>query len=360
MRARWLLLIVLLIPGLAVGQSEVPRNIILMIGDGMGVSQVTAGRTYKGTLELEAFKDLGLILTHAHGKDYVTDSAAGATAMSTGVKSYNGAIAVGPDTSRLETVLERARKKGKKTGLVSSCSITHATPAAFVAHVPSRGMQLEIASQIAEAENDLYLGSGWGWFLPKEQGGRRTDGRNLLEAMKKRGFSYADTDSAFKLMKPGSTPLVLGLFAENHIGPAQTRKPSLPEMVRFALEHLSDSPNGFFLMVEGSQIDWAGHENNSEQIMVEMADFDDAVGDVVRFAHRHEGTLVIVTSDHETGGYALAGGSREKRTVEGKFVSDYHTAAMVPLFAMGPGSQRFTGIHENTIIGLALLDLLGR
>jgi alkaline phosphatase len=280
--------------------------------------------------------------------------------MSTGVKTFNGAIAVAPDSSRLETVLERAQKRGKKTGLVSVCSITHATPAAFAAHVPSRGMQLEIAAQLAEAENDLYLGSGWGWFLPKEQGGRRTDGRNLLEAMKRRGFLYADTDSAFRLLKPAPGSRILGLFAENHVGPAQMRKPSLAEMTRFAIAYLSNSEKGFFLMVEGSQIDWAGHENQTDQILKEMADFDDAVGEAVRYAAKDPQTLIIVTADHETGGFALAGGSLKEHEVKGSFTSKEHTAAMVPLFAMGPASEKFKGIRENTIVGTILLDLLGK
>lgn len=339
-------------------KEKVPKNIILMIGDGMGVSHVTAAHTYKGRLELEKFKSVGLLLTHAYGKDYIVDSGAAATALSTGVKTFDGAIAVGPDSSKVETVLERAKKKGKKTGVVVVCSITHATPASFVAHVVSRAMQLEIAEQIADGENDLYLGSGWGWFLPSDLGGRRKDGKNLIQAMLSRGYTYVATDSAYRTVNVKDVKKLLGLFAENHVGAAQTRNPSLREMTKKALEFLSASKDGFFLMVEGSQIDWAAHDNKSDQVMIEMADFDDAIGEVVRFAEKDNQTLVIVTADHETGGYALNGGSLAEHKVVGGFTTKNHTAAMVPLFGMGPGAERFTGIQENTMVGRILIEFL--
>lgn len=334
----------------------VPTNIILLIGDGMGVSQVTAGRTYKGSLELDNFRHLGLVVTHAYGKDYVTDSAAGATALATGVTTYNGAIGVGPDSSQVETILERAMKKGKKTGLVAVCSITHATPASFAAHVYSRTQQIEIAEQLASCGADVLLGSGWGWFVPTAQGGRREDGRDLISDLKKSGYAVATRDEDFGILN-ASGRKILGLFAENHVGPAQERPVSLREMTETALASLSKSEKGFFLMVEGSQIDWASHDNNSDQVMIEMADFDDAVGAVRRFAERNPETLVVVTADHETGGYGLVGGSQEEKSVRGKFLTDSHTAAMVPLFAMGPGAERLTGIQSNADVGKKLLML---
>ena len=338
-------------------QEHRPLNIIMMIGDGMGVAQVTAGRTKKGRLELEKFRHVGLLLTNAYGPDYIEDSAAGATALSTGVATRNGMIGMGPDSLALETVLERAQKLGKKTGIVVSCSITHATPASYVAHVPSRSMHLEIALQIANAESDLYLGSGWGWFLPKELGGRRTDGRDLLAAMRKRGYTVVLSDSAFRASKPSKNSKIIGLFAEDHVGTAQIRKPGLAELTSHALATLSGE-SGFFLLVEGSQIDWAGHDNKSDQIMEEMADFDDAIGMVLNFAKKNPETLVIVTADHETGGYAIIDGSSGEKTVRGGFVTEHHTGAMVPLFAMGPGAEQFTGIRPNSDVGMILLKML--
>jgi len=242
MTLRSLILALLVLQNVVLAQQEgIPRNIIIMIGDGMGVSQVTAGRTLKGTLALDEFKTLGLLLTHAVGKDYVTDSAAGATALSTGVKTYNGAIGVRPDATAVENVFERAKKHGKKTGLVATCSITHATPASFVAHVPSRAMELEIAEQIAAGSTDLLLGGGWGWFLPKSRGGRRTDERNLISLMQQKGYTYVSQDSEFRSVSEKNSVKLLGLFAENHVGPAQERNPSLKEMTMLALKSLSSS-----------------------------------------------------------------------------------------------------------------------
>jgi len=352
------LLLLLALPVMSKAQSAGPKNIIMMIGDGMGLSQITAGYTYKQSLELQRFSQLGLVLTHANDSDYVTDSAAGATALSTGVATYNGAIGVGPDTLNRETVLEIASRMGKSTGVVTTCSITHATPASYVAHVPSRQMQLEIANQIAESKTVLYLGGGWGWFQPKSMGGRRTDGVDLLAKMKGNGFTVVTTEADLNALVNRQAGRVIGLFAENHVGPAQSRKPTLRDLVAYALKFLAENDNGFFLMIEGSQIDWAGHDNNSEQIMVEMADFDDAVGEAVLFSKRNPETLVVVTSDHETGGYALVGGSLQDRSVQGKFVTDHHTAVMVPLFAMGPGADKLTGIRTNSEVGRILLEMV--
>lgn len=337
---------------------RMPRNIIIMVGDGMGIAQVTAGHTYKGTLALDKFKYLGLLLTHAAGKDYITDSAAAATALSTGVKTYNGAVGVTVDTLVAETLFERAKKKGKKTGLVVACSITHATPACFVAHVPRRSMEFEIAEQITRSSTDVCLGGGWGWFLPKSLGGRRPDGKNLVAVMQQMGYAYVSNEAGFHDLERGSHPKILGLFADNHVGPAQERKPSLREMTKLALESLKSSGNGFVLLVEGSQIDWAGHDNESDQIMIEMADFDETIGEVLDFASKDGETLVMVTADHETGGYSLVNGSLKEHTVQGKFTTGGHTGAMVPLFAFGPKAEEFTGIQENSRTGSLLISLV--
>ena len=339
-------------------ESQGPRSIVLLIGDGMGVAHVTAGRTVKGSLALESFPVGGLMATQPAGVDYVTDSGAGATALSTGVKTSNGAIAVDTSGGRLETVFERARLQGKKTGVVVVCSVTHATPAAFMSHVASRGDQLEIAEQIAGADVDVILGGGWGWFLPKQDGGRRTDGRNLLGQMEERGYVCVQSESDFTRLMPDPAKQYLGLFAENHPGPAQERVPSLADMTKFALEVLESAPKGFVMMIEGSQIDWAAHDNKSDQIAAEMVDFDSAIGIVADFARKHPETLVIVTADHETGGYTLPDGSVQEKCVKGAFTTRGHTGVMVPIFAMGRGAERFGGIHENAAIGKTILSLL--
>lgn len=358
LRSTTFLLVLLVTASSAQEVSAPPRNIILMIGDGMGVSQVTAGRTTKGHLALERFRHLGLLLTHAYGDEYVTDSAAGATALATGAATRNGMIGMGPDSLPRTTILERGRALGKKTGVVSVCSITHATPASFLAHVPSRAMEREIAFQIAQADADVLLGSGWGWFLPKEKGGRRTDGLDLLERMKERGFRIVLTEAALREAGGGGISKIAGFFAENHVGRAQDRRPSLADLTEFALRTLAQGERGFVLMVEGSQIDWASHDNNSDQTAIEMADFDDAVSVAVGFAEKNPATLVIVTADHETGGYALLDGSLREKAVQGGFITKHHTAAMVPLFAMGPGAEKLTGIRPQSEVGALLIDLV--
>jgi len=220
-------------------------------------------------------------------------------------------------------------------------------------------MQIEIAEQIAkEANADIYLGSGWGWFLPKSEGGRREDGQNLIEVMKKRGYTYISKPEEFYNLNIDKVNKLIGLFAENHPPYAPDRKPTLAEMVKKAIEFLSKDKDGFFLMVEGSQIDWAGHDNNSEQILKEMADFDDAIGVALDFAQKDGNTLVIVTADHETGGYALVGGSVNDKKVEGKFVTKNHTGIMVPVFAFGTGAGAFAGFGDNTLIGKIIFEYL--
>lgn len=352
--------LLVLVTGLSASlvRAQNPKNVILMIGDGMGVAQVTAGRTHKGSLELEHFTSGGLSVTHAAGDDYITDSAAGATAYASGVKTLNGMLGVAPDKTRVGTVAELAATLGKKVGIVASCSVTHATPAAFLAHVESRGSQLDIADQMAASEVDVLLGGGWGWFLPTENGGRRTDGSNLIDSMKARGFVWVSSPQEFKAINFSTTDRIVGLFADNHVGTARERDPSLAEMTAAAISVLSRSENGFFLMVEGSQIDWESHENKSDETAIEMADFDDAIGIAQHFAELDKSTLVVVTADHETGGFAVVGGSLKDSSVVGKFSTGGHTATMVPLFAYGPGSERFSGILENDEIGRRLQELL--
>ena len=344
---------------LVLAQTPSPKNVILMIGDGMGVAQLTAGRTHKGTLELEKFTSGGLSITHAAGDNYITDSAAGATAYACGTKTLNGMVAVAPDGTRVRTLSELAKEKGKKAGVVAACSVTHATPACFLAHVASRGSQFEIAEQIATSGVDVLLGGGWGWFLPTEKGGRRTDGKDLRSVMESRGFFWVTTPEEFFAADLGQTEKMVGLFADNHVGPAPERNPSLAAMTETALTVLSRSGKGFFLMVEGSQIDWASHDNKSDESAIEAADFDNAIGLARRFAERDRSTLIVVTADHETGGYAIVGGSLADSTVTGKFASTGHTATMVPLFAFGPGAERFSGILQNDEIGRRLQAVVG-
>lgn len=326
----------------------VPRNVVLMIGDGMGVTQLSAGIYSNGNyLALERMPYVGLHKSYASDA-LVTDSAAGATAFSCGEKTYNGAIGVGPDKSPCPTLLESAEAAGMPTGLVATSTITHATPAAFYAHAENRQYHELIATQLAASGVDLFVGGGQKYFDQREE-----DERDLVAAMRTRGRavgSYFDGPFAEFAPDPSATA---GFFtARDEPVPTAQGRDYLVPATRLALDYLDardTAAAGFFLMVEGSQIDWGGHANDSEYIISELLDFGEAVDAVLDFAAADGETLVVVTADHETGGYAIQRGS-SMGDIVGAFTSDYHTADLIPVFAYGPGAERFAGIYENTAI----------
>ncbi|MCB0282750.1 MAG: alkaline phosphatase [Calditrichae bacterium] len=332
--------------------SETPKNIILFIGDGMGPAQITALKTVTGTPNLERFKNAGFATTYSED-EYVTDSAAGATALATGFKTYNGAISVDAAHQKLKTVLEYAEELGKSTGLVATCSITHATPAAFAAHQPSRKMNNEIADDITASGTDVIIGGGLSFFLPKSaDNSAREDEKDLFSKLKS-SHNLVNNDNEFKNFHGKN---LVYLYAKEHPGKANERTLSLKEMTSKAIEVLSQNDNGFFLMVEGSQIDWGGHANESDYIISEIVDFDGAVGAGLDFAEKNKETMIVVTADHETGGYSLLGGSiAEKKVTKTEFTTKGHSAVMVPVFSFGPGSDVLTGIIDNTLIGKTII-----
>ena len=337
---------------------ETPANIVLLIGDGMGVGQVTAAKIEYGSLHMERLPVGGLLTTFASNR-LVTDSAASGTALATGHKTYNGAISVSPDREPLKTVLEYAEERGLATGLVATCSITHATPAAFAAHVDNRQKDGEIARQMAASGVDVLFGGGWSFFLPDtEPGGARTDGLNLLDELRER-MPVALSVAEFRNLP--DTDAAAAFFAPDHPPSVTSREPPLAELTGRAIEILSRDEDGFFVMIEGSQIDWAGHENDHDWLMDEMTDFDEAVGVVMDFAEADGRTLVIVTADHETGAYSVLDGSLERhRVTRPDFGSGDHSAAMVPVLAYGPGSAAFGGMQDNTDLGRTLIEYVSR
>ncbi len=320
-------------------KSEKPKNIILMIGDGMGVSEVFAGLTANhGKLFLENLKHIGFSKTQS-ADDYITDSAAGGTAISCGVKTYNGAIGVNTDTIPVKSILEDAEAKGLATGLVSTSAITHATPASFIAHQPNRGMYEAIAADFLNTDIDVFIGGGVTHFSQRE------DKRNLLKELQNKGYDVELEMDKIAKVKDGK---LAGLTAGIHNGRVDERGDMLPVATKTALNILDNNDKGFFLMVEGSQIDWGGHANSTIYIVEEMLDFDRSIGKALDFAAKDGETLIIVTADHETGGLALAGGDMDTGMVKGDFTAKHHTGVMVPVFAYGPGAEEFIGIMENT------------
>ncbi len=327
-----------------------PTNVILMIGDGMGVSQVYAGMTANGgKLFLNNFKHIGFQTTYSDD-NYITDSAASGTAMASGVKTYNAAIGVDKHKNPVKTILEKAVEKKKGTGLVSTSSITHATPAVFIAHQPHRNMYEEIAADFLKTDIDVFIGGGYDHFT------KRKDGRNLVHELEKKGYTVLTDMQKIKDFKSGK---LAGLTAPEHNERVPIRKDMLQTATQTALNLLSQKKNGFFLMVEGSQIDWGGHANDITYIVEEMLDFDKTIGLVLEFAAKNKNTLVIVTADHETGGLALNKGNLKNGSMQAGFTTTSHTGVMVPIFAFGPGAEQFIGIMDNTDIPKKIEKLMG-
>jgi alkaline phosphatase len=327
------------------------RNIILMIGDGMGVSQIYAGMTANhGYLNIERFENIGFSKTHS-ANDYITDSGAAATALSTGYKTFDGAIGINTDTLPVRTILEYAEKSKKATGLVVTCSVTHATPAAFIAHQPFRNYDEEIAADFLKTDIDVFIGGGLKYFT------QRKDNQDLTKTLVKNGYKIVYSPDSIQSV---SDDKIAGLIWDKHAPKiSEGRGDILNISTLKAIETLNRDSDGFFLMIEGSQIDWGGHDNDTQYIIDEVLDFDHTIASVLDFAIKDGNTLVIVTTDHECGGMTLNGGNIEKGEVIAKYTTGDHTGVMVPVFAFGPGSEKFRGIYENTEIFNKMMAAFG-
>lgn len=347
-------------PAASAPAPEPVRNVVIMVTDGGGVGFWSAAKLAADSLAVERMPVAGLVDTRS-SSSRVTDSAAGATVYATGVRTFNGAIGVGPrcrDLLRrdsaavaanpaacdpLESVFEVARRRGMATGVVTTTAVTDATPAAFVAKSPSRYWQSAIARQFAATPLEVILGGGRRVF--EETPG--ADGRSLLQGMCERA-ACVRTAADLATYRPDDRPLV-GLFTPGDLPRAGERAPSLPRMVEAALARLGRAPRGFIAVFETEGTDNTGHSNEGiGHVTREILEFDRAVGVVLDFAERNAGTLVIVTADHETGGMTLP---LRRGSVTAVYSTGDHTAAMVPLFAYGPGADRFGGIKDNAEVG---------
>jgi alkaline phosphatase len=409
--------------------SNSPKNIIMLVGDGMGPAYITAYRMYAddpNTPEVEqtVFDRLlvGMASTHPHmDTGYVTDSAAGATALSTGVKTYNGAIGVDANKKPVQTVLELAKIQGRKTGIAVTSQINHATPASFGAHNESRQNYDQIADSYFDAKTnglftfDVMLGGGWKYFIRED--------RNLVEQFKSAGYQYVDELTQLNNVTAG-TPL-LGLFADTGLPWAldSADQKRLPILTKAAVRQL-ENDQGYFLLIEASQIDWAGHSNDMGSAMAEMHDLALTLEWLEQYIVKNPDSLLVLTADHSTGGLSigangnyswapkwlkslkaspadigtqlitakdkgalasdLLGFELTKEEVESingiesdnfrpfhKAISKIldnrsntgwttsgHTGVDVQIFAKGLGSERFRGHLDNTQIAHAMFELL--
>lgn len=335
-------------------------NVIFLIGDGMGLSQLSASY-YFGEQEpnFSKFKNIGLINTSCTNTK-ITDSAASATAFATGSRTYKGAIGVSPiDTLPIKNIIEELSPLGYKTGLVATYSVTHATPAAFYAHNASRDNQEDIAVQLLNSEVDFFASSGLPYFTERE------DGKNLIPLLEKKGFEMETIQLTQKEFKADKK---YGYLMPSQSMPKKVegRDNFLPDATKMAIDYLSQNEDGFFLMVEGSQIDEAGHKNKTEMMIQEVLDFDKAVGVALDFAKEHGNTLVVVTADHETGGFTLGSkngttddyDSHDYSVIEPSFATYGHSATLIPVFAKGPSSEIFQGVYDNIQIFHKFLSIV--
>lgn len=327
-----------------------PTRVILFMADGAGNGHWTAARIARPDLAVATFAVQGQM--DSRGADHlVTSSGPGATAIATGVRTRLRAVGVGPDDEPLTSVLEYAERRGMATGLVTTTMLTDATPAAFAAHFPRRD-HLEIARQMATRPVTVLLGGGRRMFAAAVL----DDGETALDAMRRR-YRYVDAPAALRRLDLNTVSALLGLFAEEDLPPAPARQPTLAEMTETALAVLDRDPDGFFLLVETEETDTQAHENAPfGAIATEMLAYDDAIRVAAQYRMRHPGTLVIVTSDHECGGISV------HETVEGEptlvYATTGHTAGLVPVFADGPGAERFAGLLGNDEIGRRLIALV--
>ncbi|HYR28216.1 MAG TPA: alkaline phosphatase [Thermoanaerobaculia bacterium] len=327
--------------------AQTPKNIILFISDGAGPGHYTSMKVRRAAeFNVGRMPVVGLATTNCADR-YVTDSAAGASALATGVKVNSEAVSQLPDGQAPQTLFELAESRGKATGLVTTGAFFDATPAAFAAHAKHRGEHAPIIAQMIRSGAEVIAGAGLKVVTEKHA--------ELPENAKAQGFTFVT--SRAELDAAANASRILAVF------PEQTRDldfpdAPLPVLTKFALDRLRREAKGFFLMVEHEGIDSSSHQNNIADLNAALASFDTAIGLALDFAAQSKDTLVIVTSDHETGGM------RVTETKSGRFRVEWsttdHTAVSVPVFAFGPGSAGFAGFYDNTDVGKRLLGLFGR
>ncbi|WP_231729853.1 alkaline phosphatase [Pedobacter sp. Leaf176] len=331
------------------GTNKKVKNVILLIGDGMGLAQIHAGLIANhGDLNISRIKNIGFSQTAAANSDN-TDSAAGASAMATGEKTNNRYVGMGTDNKKRTNLIDSLNNFGIKSGILSVGDITDATPAAFYAHQTERTRSNEIAADLLNSKVEVLVGSNQKAFLNNNDAG-------LIEKLGKSGFSLSKSWSDFSKQSSGKQ---LVLLPDEDTRPVlKGRGDLLKKALLKTVGMLNKNPNGFFIMAEGAQIDHGGHTNDLPVVITEMHDFDKTIEAALRFADEDGETLVLVTADHETGGLTLLDADTKSGKVSGHFSTDDHTNIMVPVFAYGPHSGEFRGIYPNNEIFKKIMSVL--
>ncbi|MBR2958946.1 MAG: alkaline phosphatase [Bacteroidales bacterium] len=325
-------------------EPAIPDNVILIVGDGMGVPQVYASvvAERENNSAFLRFPFSGFSRTYSRNH-YRTDSSAGGTALTTGKKVDNYHVNWGPEAERYRTIFDDAVDAGMSTGFVVTSSVLDATPASSYGHVPYRKMFDTLSLQMAQCAHSVMIGGGYSNFLPSN----RKDGLAPLDTLAKRGYTVVRTIDSVDAYRGDK---LVGLLYDGDPLTAPARGDMLRHCSLKAIDLLGRNPKGFAMLIEGSQIDWACHNNDSAYLRAELADFELLLNAVLDFAESNGSTLVVVTADHETGGLTLPDGDIEKGLNTPRFHWGSHTGCMVPVFAYGPGAEYFSGIHENTDI----------
>ena len=316
------------------------RNVIIMIGDGMGLEQVSCAWVVNhGKLNLDKFPYVGISRTYATD-ELITDSGAGGTALAAGVKTAESHVGTAPDSTDVPSVLVKAKELGKKTGVAVTCHFADATPCDFCCHNEYRYNQDDLIADYVTCGVDYLAGGGLDWFTVN-----RKDGRDITREMAAAGYTVALTED--ELMQ-AELP-VIGILAPDNLPVAMERGDLYRHMVARGLDILSreSGDKGFVMMLEGSCIDDWLHGNDIEKAMEELLDFDRTIGDVLTWAAADGHTLVVVTADHNTGALTLQDGNLEEGLIGVAFGNESHNGIAVPFYAWGPGSDAFTGIREN-------------
>ena len=356
------LILALSVPVLA--ETPQVKNVIVLIGDGMGIGHITAARVQAESpdvaLNIDSFQTIGLAKTHS-ASSLVTDSAAAGTALATGMRTDNGRIATDPDNRALMSLMLVARDRGMGTGVAVTSKLTDATPATYLVQAASRTFEDEIAEKIINSKVNVLLGGGSELFGAHPFTKKPRTGSLLSQAIE-HGYLYVKDREELLALQPSSNQNVIGLFSTGNLSYDQERfpvEPSLAEMTKTAIDLLDLYPEGFFLMVEGSKIDKGSHYNMTEQVLGDTIAFDQAVGVALEYARSRTDTLVIVTADHETGSLGITSGSPDGSKVSHAWLTTDHTGTMVPVYAYGPSSGVFAGTQHLTDVAKKIANLLG-
>lgn len=316
------------------------KNVILMIGDGMSLMHVyTAWAANRGKLWLENAQATGLSKTWAV-KKLVTDSGSGGTSLATGVKTVYHAVGVDPEGKPLTSLVDVAKELGKDAGMAVTCRLWDATPCDFCCHNIDRDKEEELVGDYPTSGVDFVFGGGAQKFT------NRKDGRDIFKELQKKGYHVSRTLDDFFAYDKNSRIFAVPYDKDTPL--PDERGDLLARASMKGISLMNQNKNGFFMMIEGSQLDDYGHFNQLDLLMKETLNFDQTVGEVMKWAAKDGETLVVVTADHETGGLTLVNGNKDEGRVECCFSTKDHSGAMVPVYAFGPGAENFTGIFENT------------